>query len=99
MTSKTVKHKHIGDGSVKRYLFLPSMKELWSIVGKENEYILLKEPIVCSCPSSFFKRLRYRGSCYHETIFIEALNENSYETIVCHDSDIQLMVDMLTGNT
>jgi len=70
----TVKGKN-----VKKYIFRPSNKVLWVVVGKEREYIITEWKksnnlfFVCSCPDFLFhvllkstreKALR-RNVCYH----------------------------------
>ncbi len=68
-------------GNVKKYIFIPSGKVLWLIVGREFEYLVtsyydkdtLEERFLCSCPDFLFHillktrpdTLQRRKYCYH----------------------------------
>jgi predicted nucleic acid-binding Zn finger protein len=52
-------------GSVKLHLFLPSGKDLWTVVGKEGEYWVDPEISFCSCKDYYFVTLSGGELCYH----------------------------------
>lgn len=54
------------DERVKKYVFYPSGKTLWIVVGKEREYIVLPEVGFCSCDDFYYNVMNQSsGSCYH----------------------------------
>ena len=78
-------------GGVKKYIFKPSNRTLWVVVGKSGEYIInefvqgYKIKFFCSCPDFLFHILfkttratilRRRSYCYHIIARVAAeLNE------------------------
>ncbi|MEX2689409.1 MAG: hypothetical protein Q6351_003660 [Candidatus Njordarchaeum guaymaensis] len=68
------------DHNVKKYIFKPSNNEIWLVVGKEGEYLVVdyehngEISFACSCPDYLFHSLfktgkkgiiRRRKYCYH----------------------------------
>jgi predicted nucleic acid-binding Zn finger protein len=51
---------------VKKYVFKPSDKVVWIVVGKERDYLLIPEAEFCSCDDFYFRVLdREIHLCYH----------------------------------
>ncbi|OYT44449.1 hypothetical protein B6U84_04060 [Candidatus Bathyarchaeota archaeon ex4484_40] len=42
------------DGRVKRYIFKPSGRELWVVVGESREYLILPHAPYCSCDDYYY---------------------------------------------
>lgn len=53
---------------VKRYLFKPSGREIWIVVGKERDYQVIPSARFCSCDDFYFRVVGERREvhfCYH----------------------------------
>jgi predicted nucleic acid-binding Zn finger protein len=53
---------------VKRYLFKPSGREIWIVVGKERDYQVIPSVGFCSCDDFYFRVVgegRETHFCYH----------------------------------
>ena len=51
---------------VKKYVFKPSGKVVWIVVGKERDYLIMPEAEFCTCDDFYFRVLdREVHLCYH----------------------------------
>jgi len=56
----------VEEGRVKRYVFQPSGRVMWIVVGQTGEYMVLPEAGYCSCNDFFFRVVDgEEGVCYH----------------------------------
>ena len=46
--------KAVKKGKVKKYVFKPSGKVIWIVVGKKREYIVLPKISFCSCDDFYY---------------------------------------------
>jgi predicted nucleic acid-binding Zn finger protein len=54
------------EGCVKKHLFLPSGRAVYTVVGKNGDEFIDPEKLVCSCESYFYRVLGGRSRlCYH----------------------------------
>jgi len=54
------------EGRVKRYVFKPSGRIVWIVVGKERDYLIMPEAEFCSCDDFYFRVLDKKVHlCYH----------------------------------
>ena len=54
------------ENRVKKYVFKPSGRIVWIVVGKERDYLLMPEAEFCSCDDFYFRVLdREVHLCYH----------------------------------
>lgn len=54
------------ENRVKKYVFKPSGRIVWIVVGKERDYLLMPEAEFCSCDDFYFRVLdREAHLCYH----------------------------------
>ena len=54
------------ENRVKKYVFKPSCRVVWIVVGKERDYLLMPEAEFCSCDDFYFRVLdREVHLCYH----------------------------------
>jgi predicted nucleic acid-binding Zn finger protein len=54
------------EGRVKRYLFSPSGRIVWIVVGREREYQIMPAAGFCSCDDFYFRVMdREVHICYH----------------------------------
>lgn len=74
--------------SVKKYIFLPSNRTVWIVIGKKKEYFVIPR-IYCQCNEFYINVVIKRKSdlCYH--ILAQAIAEEigKYETYKLSDSD------------
>lgn len=51
---------------VKKYVFQPSGKVIWIVVGKERDYLIMPEAEFCSCDDFYFRVMdKEVHLCYH----------------------------------
>jgi predicted nucleic acid-binding Zn finger protein len=56
----------VGQRRVKKYVFEPSGRVIWIIVGRESEYQVLPESGYCDCSDFYFRVVNGEaGLCYH----------------------------------
>jgi len=54
------------ENRVKKYVFKPSGRIVWVVVGKERDYLLMPEVEFCTCDDFYFRVLdREVHLCYH----------------------------------
>ncbi|MCS7145599.1 MAG: hypothetical protein RMJ28_03750 [Nitrososphaerota archaeon] len=74
-------------GRVKRYVFKPSERVRWIVVGRERDYLILPEAPYCSCDDFYFRVIHgQKPRCYHLEALEIALRERLYEEIEEEDS-------------
>ncbi len=86
--------------AVKKYVFKPSGRTVWIVVGREKEYFIIPDAY-CQCDDFYINVVIRRrvGTCYH--IVAQQLAEKSgkYETFEALDSDfIRLNVEWKKQN-
>lgn len=56
----------INDGRIKKYIFEPSGRIAWIVIGKEREYLVMPAADFCSCDDFYFRVMdREVHLCYH----------------------------------
>jgi len=56
----------IQEKRVKKYVFSPSKRIVWVVVGREREYQIMPEASFCSCDDFYFRVMdREANICYH----------------------------------
>lgn len=74
------------ENRVKKYIFKPSGRTVWIIVGKERDYLILPEAEFCTCDDFYFRVLdREIHVCYHLIAQKLAKNLGWFEKIEEHD--------------
>ncbi|NWF87259.1 hypothetical protein HXY32_05570 [Candidatus Bathyarchaeota archaeon] len=74
------------ENRVKKYVFKPSNKTVWIVVGKTRDYLLMPAAEFCTCDDFYFRVLdRQVHLCYHLIAQKLAKNLEWYETIEDHD--------------
>ena len=54
------------EGRVKRYIFKPSGRTVWIVVGRERDYLIMPEAEFCTCDDFYFRVLDKKvHMCYH----------------------------------
>lgn len=78
----------VSSNAVKKYVFSPSKKIVWIVVGREKEYLVMPG-FYCQCDDFYINVVIRKRSkiCYH--LFAQALAERlgNYETYEVPDSD------------
>lgn len=77
----------VSEKRVKQHVFEPSQRQIWTVVGKDNEYWVDTEGGYCSCPAFYFGKLNGKESCYHLESAELAKKKNSFETIIFADEE------------
>jgi predicted nucleic acid-binding Zn finger protein len=58
--------KALEEGRVKKYVFSPSDRIVWIVVGREREYQIMPAAGFCSCDDFYFRVMdREAHICYH----------------------------------
>ena len=71
---------------VKKYVFKPSGRTVWIVVGKERDYLIMAQAEFCMCDDFYFRVLdREVHLCYHLIAQKIANALTWYESIEEHD--------------
>jgi predicted nucleic acid-binding Zn finger protein len=74
------------ENRVKRYVFKPSGRTVWIVIGRERDYLIMPEAEFCMCDDFYFRVLdRKIHLCYHLIAQKIARNLGWYETIEEND--------------
>jgi predicted nucleic acid-binding Zn finger protein len=74
------------ENRVKKYVFKPTNRTVWIVVGKERDYLIMPEAEFCTCDDFYFRVLdRQVHLCYHLIAQKLAKNLEWYESIEDHD--------------
>jgi predicted nucleic acid-binding Zn finger protein len=70
------------ENRVKKYVFKPSGRIVWIVVGRERDYLIMPEADFCTCDDFYFRVLdRQVHMCYHLIAQKLAKNLDWYEAI------------------
>jgi predicted nucleic acid-binding Zn finger protein len=74
------------ENRVKRYVFRPSGRIVWIVVGKERDYLIMPEAEFCTCDDFYFRVVDKKVHlCYHLIAQKLAKALGWYEGIEEHD--------------
>jgi predicted nucleic acid-binding Zn finger protein len=74
------------ENRVKKYIFKPSGRVVWIVVGREREYLLMPEAEFCTCDDFYFRVLdRKAHLCYHLIAQKIARNLGWFDSVEEHD--------------
>lgn len=95
------KHKVVerilDEGRVKRHRFLPSGREIWSVVGSLGDQFVAEGQPFCTCGHFHFGVLGGKtGSCIHLDAVRVAKREHSFATLEIEDADYGRFLFLLT---
>lgn len=88
----------LDEGAVKQHLFRPSGIDIWTIVGKDNEYWVDLQISFCSCKSYYYKTLSSGNLCYHLHCVELAKLHNKFVTIEFHDTEYRSFIKALLSD-
>ncbi|MEM1586084.1 MAG: hypothetical protein QXX99_02580 [Candidatus Bathyarchaeia archaeon] len=56
----------IKDGRIKKYIFKPSGRVVWIVVGKRRDYLVMPDAVFCTCNDFYFHVMSQKAYlCYH----------------------------------
>ena len=84
----------VSENRVKRHIFEPSKREVWTIIGKSKEHWIDPENRFCSCPGYYFGSTEGRQTCYHLDTALLAIRQDRTETICFSDEEF---ADFIAG--
>ncbi len=74
------------ENRVKKYVFKPSGRTVWIVVGKERDYLIMPEAEFCTCDDFYFRVLDKKvHMCYHLLAQRIAQNLSWFENLEEHD--------------
>jgi len=82
------------ENRVKKYVFKPSSRVVWIVVGRERDYLIMPEAEYCTCDDFYFRVLDKKiHMCYH--LFSQKIAQNLgwFETIETNDEDYDMLMD------
>jgi len=70
------------ENRVKKYVFKPSGRKVWIVIGRERDYLIMPEAEFCTCDDFYFRVLdRKIHLCYHLIAQKIARNLGWYEML------------------
>ncbi|MCW4044434.1 MAG: hypothetical protein NWE94_02830 [Candidatus Bathyarchaeota archaeon] len=70
------------ENRVKKYVFKPSGRTVWIVIGRERDYLIMPEAEFCTCDDFYFRVLDKKiHLCYHLIAQKIARNLGWYETL------------------
>lgn len=86
-------------GRVKKYVFAPSGRVLYTVVGRNGDEFIDPEKPFCSCEHFFFRVLGGRGeSCYHLLAYSIADETNRFHRLEFHDEEFSIFLRLLSSD-
>ena len=74
------------EGRIKKYVFKPSNRVVWIVVGKERDYLIIASADFCMCDDFYFRVLDQQiHLCYHLIAQKAAEALDWYDKIEEHD--------------
>jgi predicted nucleic acid-binding Zn finger protein len=81
------------EGRVKKYVFKPSGRIVWIVVGRERDYLIMPEAEFCTCDDFYFRVLDKKvHMCYHLLTQKLAQNLGWFETIEDDDQCYNMLM-------
>lgn len=85
------------DGCVKRHMFIPSGRVLYTVVGRSGEEFIDPERPFCSCKNFFFRVLGGQiETCYHLLSYQIAKDAQLFDGIIFNDEEFGTFLGLLT---
>lgn len=86
--------KILSEKRIKQHVFEPSMRKIWTVVGKNEEHWISPEDNFCSCKGFYFANLEDE-TCYHLEAIDVAKNSGDFDTIKFSDDEFLVFVKSL----
>jgi len=82
------------ENRVKKYVFKPSGRTVWIVIGRERDYLIMPEAEFCMCDDFYFRVLdREIHLCYHLIAQKIARNLGWYETLEENDEHYESLMN------
>jgi predicted nucleic acid-binding Zn finger protein len=82
------------ENRVKKYVFKPSGRTTWIVIGRERDYLIMPEAEFCMCDDFYFRVLdREIHLCYHLIAQKIARNLGWYETLEENDEHYESLMN------
>jgi predicted nucleic acid-binding Zn finger protein len=82
------------ENRVKKYVFKPSGRTVWIVIGRERDYLIMPEAEFCMCDDFYFRVLdRKIHLCYHLIAQKIARNLGWYETLEENDEHYESLMN------
>ncbi len=89
----------IRENRVKLYIFKPSGRKMWIVVGKHGRYLVLPEAEYCTCNDFFFRVMSgEKPTCYHLLAVRKAIQEEAYSIIKQEDTSYRKILEELLSS-
>jgi len=83
----------VKEGRVKKYVFHPSDRVVWIVVGRERDYLIMPEAEFCTCDDFYFRVLDKKvHMCYHILTQKIAQNLGWFKVIEEHDDCYDMLM-------
>ncbi len=87
------------DGCVKRHVFNPSGRVLFTVVGRSGDEFIDPEKPFCSCRHFFFRVLGGRDlTCYHLLAYEMAKQAQRFDNVEMHDEEFGGFLRLLASD-
>ena len=87
------------DRCVKKHIFVPSGRVLFTVVGRSGDEFIDPEKPFCSCRHFFFRVLGGRdATCYHLLAYEMAKEAQSLDQIEMHDEEFGTFLRLLVSD-
>jgi predicted nucleic acid-binding Zn finger protein len=84
----------VKEGRVKKYVFKPSGRVVWIVVGRERDYLIMPEAEFCTCDDFYFRVLDKKvHMCYHLLTQKLAQNLGWFKTYEESDDTYKMLMD------
>ncbi|MCX8187042.1 MAG: hypothetical protein N3F65_00315 [Nitrososphaeria archaeon] len=88
----------VKEGRVKLYIFNPSGRRRWIVIGKHGEYLVLPGAEYCSCNDFFFRVMGgEKPTCYHLIAVKLAEEKGGYDEIEEEDGWHDILMNEWLG--
>ena len=82
------------ENRVKKYIFKPSGRTVWIVIGRERDYLIMAEAEFCMCDDFYFRVLDKKiHLCYHLIAQKIARNLGWYETLEENDEHYESLTN------
>ncbi len=82
------------ENRVKKYIFKPSNRTIWIVIGRERDYLIMPEAEFCTCDDFYFRVLDKKiHLCYHLIAQKIARNLGWFEVIEENDELYQSLMN------
>ena len=88
----------VSERRVKLHVFEPSMRKIWTVVGKGEEHWIDPDCNYCSCPGFYFGKLNRKTTCYHLESAQLARNDNQVEKVIFSDDEFSVFLSGLISD-